>query len=137
MAEVDANVREAFRAVNRDTRATLHLIRESVNQAESTETQWPELKDQITETVMPTFSGWIQQLKDVIQPKQMKTLQKHKRGLERMVGRTWWHPRGLALRLRVMGYGVLMGLAILLLLVLGIGAVVGVVYLVSLFLNRG
>jgi hypothetical protein len=135
MDEPTAKFREPFRAVSREMREALQASKEAMERGQVIGEAWPTLKEEINTGVLPTFKSWIQQLREVIQPKQLKSLQKHKRQLERLAGRTWWHPSGLRLRLRVTFFGVLMGLVILLLLVFGVAAVVGMVYLVSLILN--
>lgn len=135
MNEPNAKFQEPFRALRRDIREQLDMAREAGASAEKVAEKWPPLRESILEQVLPTFKHWIARLRKVIQPNQLKALNKHKRALERFAGRTWWHPAGILLRLRIVGYGMLMGIIILILLLLGIGAVVGMVYLVSLILN--
>lgn len=137
MHEPNAKFQEPFRAISRELKEELEMARLARTSSDAVVEKWPDLRERILEDVLPTFKHWVAQLRKVIQPKQLKTLQKKKRALERMSGRTWWHPAGLYLRMRILGYGMLMGMVILLLLLLGIGTVVALVYLVSLVLNRG
>jgi len=135
MNEPNAKFQEPFRAMTREMRQSLDQAKNALEGGAEVAGKWPTLKETIIDVVLPTFKSWVSQIRAVIQPAQLKTLNRRKRALERLVGRTWWHPRGLVLRFRIFAYGLLMGLAILLILLLGVGAVVGVVYLVSLVLN--
>lgn len=137
MNEANAKLQEPFRAITREMHGQLEATRDALEAGTGLAEHWPALREEVTDSVLPTFKSWIKQLRGVIQPRQLKALQKHKRALERLVGKTWWHPRGLYLRLRIMGYGITMGLIIMLLLVLGVGLVFAVVYVVSLIMNRG
>ena len=137
MNEPNAKFQEPFRAMSRGMRDSLETAKSSLETGAGIADKWPSLKETMIKAVLPTFKSWVTQIRAVIQPEQLKSLNRRKRALERMVGRTWWHPRGLLLRLRIFSYGIVMGLLILLILLVSVGAVVGVVYLVSLFLNRG
>ena len=137
MHEPNAKFQEPFRAMTREMRQSLETAKTSLEVGAQIAGRWGGLKQTLIKVVLPTFKSWVSQIRAVIQPIQLKTLHRRKRALERLVGRTWWHPRGVALRLRIFTYGIVMALIILLILLVGVGMVVGVVYLVSLILNRG
>lgn len=127
-----ASVQAEFHRERQRRREHLKEIRAAEFQAKEVAEEWPLLEKNLTRRIFPLMATWVKEIRAVVKPEQIRKLHKARRALERLSGITWWHPRGLWLRMRVLVYGLgLLGVGVFYL-----GLVVGVLSLVAFMVYR-
>ncbi len=125
-------VQAEFNRERQRRREHLKEIRAAEFQADEVAEAWPLLQKNLSRRIFPLMATWVKEIRAVVKPEQIRKLHKERRALERLSGITWWHPRGLWLRLRVLFYGLgLLGVGVFYL-----GLVVGVLALVAFMVYR-
>lgn len=125
-------VQAEFNRERQRRREHLKSIRAAEHQGNEVAEDWPLLQKNLTRRIFPLMATWVKEIRAVVKPEQIRNLHKARRGLERLSGITWWHPRGLWLRLRVLFYGLgLLGAGLFYL-----SLVVGVLSLVAFMAYR-
>ena len=132
MSDFERTLRRELRSSSSAREAKTEILAAESGEAVETGKRWPALRSLLTVYAIPRLKQWLKELQAVINPEELKSLARHKRRLELLGSVTWWHPRGLYIRARVIAYGA----AILVLGVFWLSLVIGAVLLVFFLLSK-
>lgn len=120
MTSFDEELRAAYHPSQSQREQKLERAQQEIARGEHIAKLWPEQQQLVKRRILPRLKSLRQDMKQARKPREVRELNKAFSKFNGMRTVTWWHPRALALRLRMLFYvGGLFGAGLLLLALVG------------------